>query len=280
MRLTPTTNVLSLLLAVACVAGASAQAPGTGTTAPADVVPGAVASQPHQAQTAADLKRMAERNRDFNQDPIRTFYLQAGSGPNYGNMILTGMRLMLDPSTKLYLIPELNAIMARCTQECLVTAQQIIRELDKPKPNYRLTYTVAESEGGKRIGVQHFALNMISGVRTTLKDGSKVPVATGSYSAGAAQSGVQTQFTYLDIGLNFDATLDQGADGMRLSSKVEQSGSAEDKTIAGITEPIIRQAVLEGSATLQVGRPLMLGTLDVAGSTRHLDIEVLLELIK
>ncbi len=220
------------------------------------------------------------QRRDRTLDPLRVYHLQAGSGANYGNEILTGLRLLVDPSCKLYLSPEQNIILMRCPQEVLETADKIVRELDRKKPDYRLTYTIVESDAGKRVGVQHFALTMIPGVRTTLKDGSKVPVATGSYSAGAAQAGVQTQFTYLDVGLNFDATVDEGADGLRLSSKVEQSGSTEDRTIAGVNEPIVRQAVLVGSATLEVGKPLMLGTLDVAGSTRHLDIEVLLELIK
>ena len=169
--------------------------------------------------------------------------------------------------------------MLRCDEAQLLLADQIVHELDKPKPNYRLTYTVVESENGKRIGVQHFAMAMIPGARTTLKDGSKVPVATGSYNSGGT-SGAQTQFTYLDVGLNFDATLTEGAGGLLLKSNVEQSASAEDRTIAGVTEPIIRQAVLAGSSTLQVGKPLTLGSLDVAASTRHLDVEVLLELVK
>jgi type II secretory pathway component GspD/PulD (secretin) len=227
-----------------------------------------------------DARATALRHRDLNLDPLRVYRLQAGSGAEYGNEILTGMRLMLDSSCKFYLMPEQNTILLRCAPEYFDIADKVVRELDRVKPNYRLTYTVVESDNGKRLGVQHFALTMIPGVRTTLKDGSKVPVVTGSYSAGAAAAGVQTQFTYLDIGLNFDATLDQGADGLRLSSKVEQSGSSEDRTITGVTEPIIRQAVLVGSATLQVGKPLMLGTLDIAGSTRHLDVEVLLEVIK
>ena len=235
-------------------------------------------TQPVQAPSAAETRMAEIRHRDTSQDPIRIYHLHAGSEPNSSNEVLTGMRLLLSPDCKMYLLPGQNTMLVRCNQEQLVVADQIMRDIDLPKINYRLTYTIVESDNGKRIGVQHFAMAMIPGVRTTLKDGSKVPVATGSYNTTGATA--QTQFTYLDVGLNFDATLTEGAAGLRLSSKLEQSASAEAVTIAGVTEPIIRQAVLEGSATLQVGKPVMLGSLDVAASTRHLDVEVLLEAVK
>ena len=52
-----------------------------------------------------------------------------------------------------------------------------------------------------------------------------MPVATGSYdagSAGTAGRGAQTQFQYLDVGMNFAATLTEASGGVVLKSKVEQ----------------------------------------------------------
>ncbi|HZZ40485.1 MAG TPA: hypothetical protein VFE06_15220, partial [Acidobacteriaceae bacterium] len=94
--------------------------------------------------------------------------------------------------------------------------------------------------------------------------------------------GVQTQFQYLDVGLNIDASLDEEAGGMKLNSKVEQSSVsvAEEKTVGDVREPVIRQAVLTGAAIMTIGKPVMLGSLDVPGSTRHLDVEVVLENVK
>lgn len=247
------------------------------TRAPDKTAESASMPQPAKALSPAESRQSEIRRRDTSLDPLRTYHLRGGSA-NDGNELLTGLRQMLDPLCKLYLVPSQNAILLRCNQEQLVLADEVLHEINTPRQNYRLTYSVVESEGGRRIGVQHFAMTMIENVRTTLKDGSRVPVATGSYNTTGATA--QTQFTYLDVGLNFDATLSPGVGGLRLNSKVEQSASGEEKTIAGVTEPIIRQAVLEGSATLQVGKPVMLGSLDVAASARHLDIEVLLEAIK
>ena len=42
-------------------------------------------------------------------------------------------------------------------------------------------------DGGKRIGTQHFAMIVVTGQRTVLKQGSKVPIVTGSYNAGSSR---------------------------------------------------------------------------------------------
>jgi hypothetical protein len=228
-----------------------------------------------QAESKPETKAVPDHNRSANLDPFKTFYLKAGSGANDGNEILTALRLMLDPSTKIYLDTSLNAIIVRGTPENLLTAQKILDDIDRPKKVYRLTYTITELDGGKRVGVQHFALALVPGGRTTLKNGSKVPVATGSFSTN--NSSQQTQFTYLDVGLNFDASLDEASNGFKLKSKVEQSSATEEKLISGVQEPLIRQSVLEGTSFLTTGKPLMLGSLDIAGSTRHLDVEVTVE---
>jgi type II secretory pathway component GspD/PulD (secretin) len=116
------------------------------------------------------------------------------------------------------------------------------------------------------------------GQRTTLKEGDKVPVATGSFSTDNAAS--QTQFTYLDVGMNFDATVNSMATGLALKTKVEQSSIGSTSTIANVTEPIVRQSVLETATIIPLGKPLMLGSIDIPNTTRRLDIDVLIEQIK
>ena len=221
-------------------------------------------------------KADADYSRNINLDPVKTFYLKASSGVNDANETVAALRQMFDPfSTKIYLVPSINAIVMRGTPESLVTAQKILNEIDRPKRVYRLIYTITESDSGKRLGIQHFSLALVPGGRTALKNGSKVPVATGSFTS--SNSSQQTQFTYLDVGLNFDASLDEASNGFKLKSKVEQSSATEDKLISGVQEPLVRQSVLEGTLFLTPGKPLMLGSLDIAGSTRHLDVEVTLE---
>jgi type II secretory pathway component GspD/PulD (secretin) len=210
--------------------------------------------------------------------PVQTIYFANASQPNDANEILTGLRVMLPGDVRLYVMPGQNSISVSGTPEEIAAAQKLIGELDRPRKSYRLTFTITESDGGKKIGVQHTSMVVTAGGRTTIKNGSKVPVATGSYNTAGAAS--QTQFTYLDVGINIDATLTEVAGGAQLKAKVEQSSATEDKEIAGIHEPVVRQSVMEGVSLLTMGKPEVLGALDISGSTRHLDIEVVMEPVK
>jgi hypothetical protein len=59
-----------------------------------------------------------------------------------------------------------------------------------------------------------------------------------------------------------------------------QSSIAEDRSSVGTQDPIIRQTTLEGTSTLVQGKPLVLGSLDVPGTTRHQEVEVVSELVR
>jgi len=210
--------------------------------------------------------------------PMQTFYLANSSQVNDANEVMVAVRNLLPPDVKTYLVPSQNAIVVRATPDQLVLVQKIINDLDRPKKAYRLIYTITETEGGKRVGTQHFAMIVAAGQRTVLKQGSKVPIATGSYSA-TGSSGAQMQFTYTDVGMNFDATLDEFANGVRLRTKVEQLTVAEQMSGVGSQDPVIRQSTLEGTSFLALGKPLVLGSMDIPGSTRHLDVEVVMEAV-
>ena len=112
--------------------------------------------------------------------------------------------------------------------------------------------------------LQNPRIRASDGQRATLKIGSKIPVATGSYSAGAATGltsgiGVQTQFTYLDVGVNIDMTPTVHLDrDVTLKLKVEVSTQNGNVTISGVTEPIISQRVSEQVIQLADGEPSVL----------------------
>jgi type II secretory pathway component GspD/PulD (secretin) len=209
--------------------------------------------------------------------PLRTFYLSNSVSQNEANEITVAIRNTVDPGVRIYLLPSMNALVARATSEQMDQVQKLINELDRPKKAYRLTYTITEIDGGKRVGVQHFSMVLTEGQRTVMKQGSKVPVVTGSYNSGSA--GAESQVTFIDVGMNFDATLDPYGNGARLKSKVEQLGIAEEKSGVGPQDPIVRQTAVEGTVFLTAGKPVVIGSLDVPGSTRHLDVDVMMEVV-
>jgi hypothetical protein len=218
------------------------------------------------AQTqATDAKRGPEI--------YQTLYLTNLTQQNDANELVTDLRNML-PSSKLYYVPSQSAMSIRGTAEEIALAQRILSDLDKTKKIYRLTYTMTERDAGKTIGVQHFSIVVASGSKTDLKLGSKVPVGTNSSAQGP------NEVTYLDVGQEIEASLDGYFDGVRLRTRVVQSSIAEERSGIGTQDPIIRQTTLEGTSTLVQGKPLVLGSLDVPGSTRHQEVEVVSELVR
>ncbi len=121
------------------------------------------------------------------------------------------------------------------------------------------------SDSDTRI-LQNPRIRATDGQHSTLKIGSKIPVATGSFSAGAAIPtaglGVQTQFTYLDVGVLIDITPSVHYDReVSLKLKIEISSQNGSVTITGVTEPIISQRTAEQVIQLKDGEPAILAGL-------------------
>lgn len=208
----------------------------------------------------------------------KTIFLKNITNQNDANEIMVAIRNTADSSMKIYLLPSQNAIVVTSYPEALAKVEALVHTLDRPKKAYRLTYTITELDADKPIGTEHLSMVVVDGQHTSVKEGNKIPIATGSYSdANATPNGVQTQFTYLDIGLLFDATVTTYDNGVLLKTKVEQSSLGAPSTIAGVTEPVVRQTIFDGLSLLTLDKPVMLGSVDVPTTTRRLDIAVALE---
>ena len=101
--------------------------------------------------------------------------------------------------------------------------------------------------------------------KATMKIGSKIPIATGSYSApgisATASFGyAQTQFQYQDVGVNIEMTPSVHYDhDVTLKIKIEVSAVSGQSTISGVTEPIISQRVVDQVIRLREGEASILG---------------------
>ncbi len=100
--------------------------------------------------------------------------------------------------------------------------------------------------------------------KATMKIGSRIPIATGSYQTGAAtalvSSLVNTQFQYQDVGVNIEMTPSVHYDhDVTLKIKIEVSAESGTETISGVTEPIISQRVVDQVIRLREGEASILG---------------------
>jgi general secretion pathway protein D len=100
--------------------------------------------------------------------------------------------------------------------------------------------------------------------KATMKIGERIPIATGSYSTGAAvttaiSSMVNTQFQYIDVGVNIEMTPTVHYDhDVTLKMKIEVSSENGTSTISGVTEPIIAQKTSEQVIRLREGEASVL----------------------
>lgn len=232
---------------------------------------------PHAgAQTNAAGSQPCEARPTPPPETVQTFFLNNATEQNDLNDISTDLRNVLP---KARIVPEQgqNAITVRATEEDMAAAQKLIAELDRPRKLYRLTYTITEFENGKRTGSQHFVLLAVAGERTIFKQGSKVPIVTGTVEKETTAQSSEIQ--YLDIGLSIEATVSGSPENLMLRSKVEQSSLAGEKAATIAPDPVVQQTVLQGSSELAENNPLVLGSLDISGTTRRQEIEVVAELV-
>jgi general secretion pathway protein D len=125
-------------------------------------------------------------------------------------------------------------------------------------------------------------IRAIDGQPAKLRVGDRVPVATGSFQAGVgvgstAGAGfvnplVNTQFQYIDVGVNVDITphVHPNRD-ISLKVSVEVSSVTGESTIGGIQQPIISQRKIEHEIRLKEGEVSILGGLFERVDTRTLN---------
>jgi general secretion pathway protein D len=123
--------------------------------------------------------------------------------------------------------------------------------------------------------LQNPQVRALDNQKATLKIGERVPVATGSFQPGIGGVGinplVNTQFQYLDVGVNIDVTPHVHADReITLKITMEISSVVGQSSIGGISQPIIGQKKVEHEIRLRDGEPSLIGGIMDDSQTRSL----------
>jgi type II secretory pathway component GspD/PulD (secretin) len=220
----------------------------------------------------------SDSQRKPNNESVQTFYIANGD-MNALNDIQTALRNMF-PQARIYGSITQAGITVRATPEDMNGVQKLIATLDQPRKVYRLTYTITDVDAGKRTGAQHFTVLAAVGQRSILKQGSRIPVVTGVSGEHRDNQNLTSQMQYVDAGLSIEATVSGSADSLTLRSKIEQSSPADELPVSSTHNPRFRQTVLDETLQLAQGKPLVLGSFDFPGSTRHQEVEVVAELVR
>jgi len=121
--------------------------------------------------------------------------------------------------------------------------------------------------------LQNPSVRAVDGQKASLKIGQKIPIATGSYSTAtsATTSAVQTQFQYIDVGVNVDMTPTIHNDrDVTMKLSVEVSSESGTSTIDGVVEPVISQEKVEQVIRLKDGEVSILAGLVQKEITRSI----------
>jgi len=123
--------------------------------------------------------------------------------------------------------------------------------------------------------IQNPQIRALDGQKASLKIGDRVPVATGSFQPGIGGVGinplVNTQFQYLDVGVNIDVTPHVHQNGeITLKMTMDVSAVTGKSTIGGIDQPIIGQRKIEHEIRLKDGEANLLGGILEDNETKSL----------
>ena len=136
------------------------------------------------------------------------------------------------------------------------------------------TFTLLMSDSHTKV-LQRPQVRALDNEKATLKIGDRIPIATGSFAPGIGAGGisplVNTQFTYLDVGVNIDITphVHSGRD-VTLKMSLEISTHTGDVNIGGISQPTIGQRRVEQEARLQDGEVNLLAGILEDSETKSL----------
>lgn len=127
-------------------------------------------------------------------------------------------------------------------------------------PGASLSFLMSDSDTKL---IQNPSIRALDNEKATLKIGDRVPVATGSFGGGFGGAGgalVNTQFQYLDVGVNIDITPHIHSENeVTLKMTLEVSSVSGTQNIGGISQPVIGQRRIEHETRLEDGEVNLVG---------------------
>src|SRR5437660_12900381 len=144
-------------------------------------------------------------------------------------------------------------------------------EADKAPHAYRLDFSVDEMEGGMKINMRQYSMNLNSGHENQIKIGTRVQVGTK-----------QADFQYLDVGTNIWCRLRDRSDIASLGNDVLVQVRTDISNFAIPDQqqeqqqgrPVLRQFSINASTLALVGKPTVMGSVDDPNSKRQFQLDI------
>lgn len=181
-----------------------------------------------------------------------------------------------------------KSILAACILFAAFAVPAISFAQDQDKPAeppapfhfYRLTLTVQEVDSaGKPTNSRSYTATVATDNKNpfsnSIRTNSRLPIASGTFSSGDKTNVQNVQFTYIDIGTNFDIR-DVRESGRQLSLhiKADISSNGGNVSVGNTTyqEPIIRHNQWEGPVIVPINKPTVIFSSDSLESKNAMQV--------
>jgi Bacterial type II and III secretion system protein len=137
---------------------------------------------------------------------------------------------------------------------------------------YKVDFTIRDTgDAGGKTG-RKYSLLVTHNQKTVFKVGNRVPVATGGTSGGTL---VNTQFTYIDVGLNIDCVVAEAGSKVAIHADLDISTAVmPDKNLSSVQNPTISQIKINLDTTVAPGKPTLVASFDDPVTARKFDLDV------
>lgn len=140
---------------------------------------------------------------------------------------------------------------------------------------YQLEFKLSEIEDGKKINSRSYAmLAQAGGILNKLRLGARVPVPTGGFRSETANALVNTQYQYMDAGMNIDCRIQEQEGALALNVTVDSSSFTHPGPDNPIKQPVVNQLKFDLGTVISLGRPTVISTVDDPSSKRQFQLEV------
>jgi hypothetical protein len=141
---------------------------------------------------------------------------------------------------------------------------------------YLVEYHFRDGNDAATANDRRFSLMVNGEHKAVLKVGNRVPTVTGSFEPVTANSLVNTQYSYLDVGVSIECLLTELDSRVELHSGIELSSLGENgpPPAPGIRNPTIKQSRIDLNTTLHVGRPTVVATVEDPANRHLLKLEI------
>ena len=143
---------------------------------------------------------------------------------------------------------------------------------------YKVEFAIREGSGGA-VKTRQYTMLMAASQKSSFRVGSRVPTATGSFQPGVGGVGVNplvnTQYTYLDIGVNIDCTVAEINGKLMMHGNIDISSIVEHKAAQGVNppNPTVGQTRLELDTAVEPGKPTVIASIDDPVTARQFQVQ-------